>query len=109
MKMSPCIVSGELWDRAQPLLPQRERRFKYQGRKPIPDRKVLCGILYVLYTGIRWESLPQDLDFGSGMTCWRQLGDWNEAGVWQRLREILLAELNVASRLDWYGSVKRSV
>ncbi len=35
------------------------------------------------------------------MTCWRRLRDWNEAGVWQRLHEVLLAELNVASRLDW--------
>lgn len=53
------------------------------------------------HTGIQWEYLPQELGFGSGMTCWRRLRDWNEAGVWQRLHEILLAELNAASRLDW--------
>jgi hypothetical protein len=29
---------------------------------------VLCGILFVLYGGIRWEFLPQELGFGSGMT-----------------------------------------
>lgn len=52
-------------------------------------------------TGIQWEYLPQNLGFGSGMTCWRRLRDWNEAGVWQRLHEVLLAELNAASRLDW--------
>ncbi len=40
-----------------------------------------CGILYVLHTGIQWEYLPQDLGFGSGMTCRRRLRDWNEAGV----------------------------
>jgi transposase len=67
----------------------------------LPDREVLSGILYVLHTGIQWEYLPQDLGFGSGMTCWRRLRDWNEAGVWQRLHEVLLAELNAASRLDW--------
>lgn len=38
-------------------------------------------ILYVLHTGIQWEHLPQDLCFGSGMTCWRRLRVWNEAGV----------------------------
>ncbi|MFJ6694446.1 IS5 family transposase, partial [Streptomyces sp. NPDC091294] len=91
----------ELWDRLEPLLPQRERRFRHPGRKPLPDRDVLCGILYVLHTGIQWEYLPRDLGFGSGMTCWRRLRDWNEAGVWQRLHEILLAELNAAARLDW--------
>lgn len=94
-------MSDELWDHLEPLLPQRERRFRYPGRKPLPDRDVLCGILYVLHTGIQWEYLPQDLGFGSGMTCWRRLRDWNEAGVWQRLHEVLLAELNAASRLDW--------
>jgi hypothetical protein len=41
------------------------------------------------------------MGFGSGMTCWRRLRDWNEAGVWQRLHEALLAGLDVASRLDW--------
>lgn len=88
---SPWIVSDELWDHLKPLLPQRERRFRYPGHKPLPDRDVLCGILYVLHTGIQWEHLPQDLGFGSGMTCWRRLRDWNEAGVWQRLHEVLLA------------------
>lgn len=34
------------------------------------------------------------------MPCWRRLRDWNEAGVRQRLHEILLAELNAAARLD---------
>jgi hypothetical protein len=32
------------------------------------------------------------------MTCWRRLRDWHEAGVWQRLHESLLAELNAAAR-----------
>jgi transposase len=102
---SPWIVSDELWERIEPLLPRRERRFRYPGRRPVPDRKVLCGILFVLHTGIQWEHLPQELGFGSGMTCWRRLRDWNEAGVWQRLHEVLLAELNAAARLDWSRAV----
>lgn len=79
----------------------RERRFRHPGRKRLPDRRVLCGILYVLHTGIQWEYLPQGLGFGSGMRCWRRLRDWNQAGIWQRPHEVLLAELNAASRLDW--------
>jgi len=61
---------------------------------------VLSGILFVLYTGIPWRFLPQELGFGSGMTCWRRLRDWNEAGVWQRLHELLLAELRAVDMLD---------
>lgn len=93
-------MSEELWERVEPLLPKRERRYRYPGRKPVPDREALCGILFVLYNDIQWEHLPQDLGFGSGMTCWR-LRDWNEAGVWQQLHEVLLAELNAAAGLDW--------
>ena len=59
----------------------------------------------MLYTGIPWEFLPQELGFGSGMTCWRRLRDWHEAGVWQRLHELLLAELNGAGALDWSKAV----
>ena len=51
------------------------------------------------------EFLPQELGFGSGMTCWRRLRDWQEAGVWQRLHEQLLAELNAAGALDWSRAV----
>lgn len=44
--------------------------------------------------------LPQELGFGSGMTCWRRLRDWKEAGVWQQLHELLLAELRAGDALD---------
>jgi transposase len=82
------------------LLPRVERRFRHPGRR-LDDRKALCGILFVLYTGIPWEFLPQELGYGSGMTCWRRLRDWHEAGVWQRLHEVLLAKLNAAGAIDW--------
>lgn len=35
------------------------------------------------------------------MTCWRRLREWTEAGVWQRLHEVLLVELNSAGLIDW--------
>lgn len=58
----------------------------------------------MLYTGIPWEFLPQELGFGSGMTCWRRLRDWHE-GVWQRLHESLLAERHAADALDFSKAV----
>lgn len=51
-------MSDALWERIEPLLPHKERRFRHPGRKPLPDRQVLCGILFVLHTGIQWEYLP---------------------------------------------------
>ncbi len=97
----PWEVEEGLWELIEPLLPRVERRFRYPGRKRLDDRRALCGILFVLYTGISWEFLPQELGYGSGMTCWRRLRDWHEAGVWQRLHEVLLAQLNAARMIDW--------
>ena len=87
------------------MLPVPPRRADHPGRKRLDDRRLLCGILFVLYTGTRWEFLPQEFGFGSGMTCWRRLRDWNDAGVWTRLHENLLAELHAAGVLDWSRAV----
>lgn len=101
----PWIVPDSLWERIEPLLPKVERRKRHTGRKRLDDRKVLCGILFVLHTGIRWEFLPQELGFGSGMTCWRRLAEWHQAGVWERLHRLLLEELHAAGQLDWSRAV----
>lgn len=55
-------------------------------------RQALCGILFVLHTGIQGEYLPQELGFGSGMTCWRRLAAWNVAGVWDELHLALRSQ-----------------
>jgi transposase len=100
--MAKPLVTDALWERIEPLLPpHKPRRFRFPGRKPLDDRKALTGILFVLKTGINWEDLPQEMGGGCGMTCWRRLRDWNQAGVGQRLHEVLLAELNEADQIDW--------
>lgn len=101
-------VTDELWALIRPLLPVKPRRFHHPGRKPLDDRCVLNGILFVLATGIPWTHLPQQLGYGSGMTCWRRLRDWHQAGVWQRLHELLLAELHAAELLDWSRAIADS-
>ncbi|GGY18883.1 hypothetical protein GCM10010358_82380 [Streptomyces minutiscleroticus] len=55
----PWIVVDGLWARIEPLLPVVPRRADRLGRRRLEDRKVLCGILFVLYTGIPREFLPR--------------------------------------------------
>jgi transposase len=105
MSSQPWDVSDELWVRLEPLIPKRPRRFRYPGRRPLDDRRVLSGILFVLVTGVGWERLPSELGFGSGMTCWRRLTAWQDAGVWQRLHVVLLSELRAAGEIDWSRAV----
>lgn len=64
----PCVVSDELCSLIEPLLPEPASK-RAEGRPLVPDRQALFGVLFVLHTGIQWEYLPQELGFGSGMTC----------------------------------------
>jgi transposase len=96
------LVTDELWEHVQPLLPpRRRRRFRFPGRKPLDERQILTGILFVLKTGIAWDDLPAELGCGCGKTCKNYLRAWHQAGVWRRLHAVLLAELNGADRIDW--------
>lgn len=52
----------------------------------------------MLKAGLRWNHLPTLLGFGSGATCWRRLSDWQKAGVWARLHELLLDRLREAGQ-----------
>jgi transposase len=99
------VVSDELWELIEPLLPSRERRFRYPGRRRLPDRQCLQGILYVLHTGIPWHDLPPELGLGSGVTCWRRLEEWQLAGVWERLHRLLLTKLRAADAIDFSRAI----
>lgn len=97
--MAKPLLPDELWARIGPILPVREPQVT--GRPRVPDRAALTGIIFVLKTGIPWEDLPQEMGCGSGMTCWRRLHEWNEAGVWSRLHQVLLDELQDTGQIDW--------
>lgn len=99
--MSADLVPDDLWERTAPLLPTRPaRRHRNPGRLPVSDRAALAGIVYVLRKGVAWRDVPSQVVGCSGVTAWRRLRDWTEAGVWRRLHEILLTELRVNGVLD---------
>jgi transposase len=102
--MAAPLVSDELWAPVEPLLPPHPPRPK-GGRPPIPDRACFTGIVFVLKTGIQWEDLPQEMGCGSGMTCWRRLRDWQNAGAFDRIQQRILARLEGAGGLDWSRAV----
>lgn len=99
--MSADLVPDDLWERIAPLLPDRPaRRHRHPGRLSVSDRIALAGIVYVLRKSVAWCDVPIQVVVCSGVTAWRRLRDWTEAGVWHRLREVLLAELRAAGLLE---------
>ena len=101
--MAKPLLTDELWKLIQPLLPPAPQTGKgTQGGRPrLNDRACLTGILFVLKTGIPWEDLPHEMGCGSGMTCWRRLDEWTQAGVWEKLHQALLNHLEAAGKIDW--------
>lgn len=69
------------------------------GPKPVPNRPVVEGILWVLRNGGRWKALPDG--YPAPATCWRRLAAWEESGVWAEAWRIFLGTLHERGRLDW--------
>jgi transposase len=78
----PWRVDDDLWARIEPLRPKQPLRSS-PGRRPVDDRKVLCGTLFVLFTGIRWEWLLSCA--GEGRASWVSAGELRLAGWRSRL------------------------
>jgi len=88
-------LSDAQWKLIQPWLPAPKRR----GRPRADDRRTINGVLYVLRTGCRWQDLPGE--YGSSVTCWRRLNQWQEQGVWEDIWRTLLGTLDAQGRLEW--------
>jgi transposase len=98
--MAKPLLPDDLWEVIQPLIPPHPPQ-PNGGRPFLDDRKVLTGIIFILKTGIPWEDLPQEMGCGCGMTCWNRLRDWQAAGVWGRIHEVLLSRLRHAHQIDF--------
>ncbi|MEV0361224.1 IS5 family transposase [Nocardia fusca] len=95
------LVPDDLWIRIAPMLPPPpQRRHRYAGRRRMCDRIALAGIVFVLRTSATWRDVPRRQVGCSGVTAWRRLRDWTEAGVRPRLHVAILAELRAAELLE---------
>ncbi len=102
--MAKPLLTDELWERIKPSIPPEPPEPRL-GRPRVSNRACLTGIIFVLRTGTPWEYLPQEMGCGCGMTCWRLLRDWQEAGVWDRIWGALPDESGQADEIDWSAAV----
>ena len=102
--MAKPLLPDELWHIIEPILPE-PKPCPEGGRPPVSNRDALTGILFVLKTGIPWEYLPQEMGCGCGMTCWRRLRDWQQAGIWDKIHTVLLNKLRASDQIDFSRAV----
>ena len=98
--MAKPLLPDALWSEIAPLFPPAAPRPK-GGRPRVENREALRGILFVLHTGIPWERLPVEVARCSGMTCWRRLRAWQDAGLWDKIHRHMLERLSRAGGIDW--------
>jgi transposase len=79
----PSDLSDEQWRIIGRLLPKRLRR----GRLPIDRRQVINAIFYVLRSGCQSRMLPRD--FPNWSTVYGIFRRWRQAGLWQRIHDVL--------------------
>lgn len=103
MAASIWKVRDELWETVEPMLPAHEPSPK-GGRPRVEDRVYFNAIVFVLFTGIAWRHLPQEMGC-SPATAHRRLVDWQRAGVFEQLHRKLLEALNAAGRINWKTAV----
>lgn len=94
------LVSDELWKQIEPLLPPEPKPSPKGGRPRVTNRQALTGIVFVLRTGVPWQSLPGEMNCGSGSTCWRRFAEWTRLSVWTKLHRLLLATLGRAGKVN---------
>lgn len=94
-------VSDELWSRIEPLLPAHKNTHRFGGGRPRkPDRVCLDGIFFVLRTGCQWRALDAT-GICPGSTAHDRFQEWARAGVFLRLWQAGLTELDELKGLDW--------
>ena len=100
-------VSDELWQNVEPLVPKpgaRRARKHYErrpggGRKPLGDRQIFAGIVYVLRTGCQWKALPKS--FGSASSVHKHFQRWRGQGFFLALWQAGLAEYDEMEGIAW--------
>lgn len=91
-------LSDEQWERIKHHFPEEHIPAGRRGRKLIPARKILEGVLWILNTGAQWHMLPQC--YPNYKTVHRRFQNWCRQEILRDLLVDLANELRAQDQLD---------
>lgn len=94
-------VSGALWKRLQPLLPERKSGGPKGGRPPIDARTVANAIFFVLRTGCQWKAISRESHGCCGSLAHLRFQEWVATGVFQAFWTAGLHEYDEVKGIQW--------
>ena len=90
--------ADEQWERIRKHFPEEHIPDGRPGRKPIPTRRVLEAVLWILNTGAQWHMLPQS--FPNYKTVHRRFQTWCRDETLRRVLTDVANELRDRGALD---------
>ena len=91
-------LTDEQWSVVEPLIPIPTPRKDGKGRPRVAARSVLEGMLWILWTGAPWKSLPSE--YPPYQTCHRRMQEWVEARVFMKILKALAEDLRDRGKID---------
>ena len=91
-------LSDEQWERIRSHFPEEHIPDGRPGRKPIPTRRVLEAVLWILNTGAQWHMLPQS--YPNYKTVHRRFQAWCHSEVLRQVLTDVANELRDKGVLD---------
>src|SRR5680860_384336 len=93
-------IPDGLWERIEPLLPERPVHPLGCHNPRVPDRDAMNAILLVLRTGMQWNALDAT-GMCSSSSAHRRFQEWEQAGVFHEIWRQGLLEYDQVVGIDW--------
>jgi putative transposase len=93
-------VPDVVWDRIEPLLPERPSHPLGCHNPRVPDRDAMDAILLVLRTGMQWNALNAT-GICSSSSAHRRFQEWVKAGVFEAFWRQELLAYDQLRGIDW--------
>ena len=82
--MARKVLRNDQWERIEAMLPGKVTDRGVTGKD---NRLFVEAVLWVARTGAPWRDLPEV--FGSWNSTYKRFSRWSDAGIWQRVFEVL--------------------